>query len=39
MIVLKYVFLSRHNHDNQIDAKFEKNIIHYTEFGCLLVNE
>ena len=33
------VFLGRQNHDNQINAKFEKNIVHYIEFGCLLLNE
>ena len=36
------VFLGRQNHDNQdnqIDAKFEKNLIHYIEFGCFLLNE
>ena len=29
------VFLGRQNHDNQINAKFEKNLVHYIEFGCL----
>ena len=33
------VFLGRQNHDNQINAKFEKNLVHYIEFGCLLLNE
>ena len=33
------VFLDRQNHDNQINAKCEKNLVHYTEFGCLLLNE
>ena len=39
---LRYIdthFLGRQNHDNQIDAKFEKNLVHYIEFGCLLLNE
>ena len=42
MQVLRYidtVFLGRQNHDNQINAKFEKNLVHYIEFGCLLLNE
>ena len=41
-ICLRYidtVFLGRQNHDNTINAKFEKNIVHYIEFGCLLLNE
>ena len=33
------VFLDRQNHDNQINAKCEKNLVHYIEFGCLLLNE
>ena len=33
------VFLGQQNQDNKIDAKFEKNIVHYIEFGCLLLNE
>ena len=33
------VFLGRQNHDNQINAKFEKNPVHYIEFSCLLSNE
>ena len=33
------VFLGRQNHNNQINAKFEKNLVHYIEFGCLLLNE
>ena len=34
------VFLGRQNHDNQINAKFEKkNLVHYIEFGCLLLIE
>ena len=41
-IQLRYidtVFLGRPNHDNQINAKFEKNLVHYIEFHCLLLNE
>ena len=41
-VILKYidtVFLGRQNHYNQINAKFEKNLGHYNEFGCLLLNE
>ena len=40
--ILRYidtVFLDRQNHDNQINAKCEKNLVHYIEFGCLLLNE
>ena len=33
------VFLGRQNHINQNNAKFEKNLVHYIEFGCLLLNE
>ena len=33
------VFLGWQNHDNQIDAKFEKNLVHDIEFGRLLLNE
>ena len=33
------VFLAQQNHDNQINAKFEKNLVHYIEFGCFLLNE
>ena len=32
------VFLGRQNHDNQINAKFDKNLVYYIEFGCLLLN-
>ena len=40
-VYLRYidtVFLGRQNHNNQINAKFEKNLVHYIEFGCLLSN-
>ena len=33
------VFLGRQNHDNQINAKFENNLVHYIEFVCILLNE
>ena len=42
MFSLRYietVFLDRQNHDNQINAKCEKKLVHYIEFGCLLLNE
>ena len=40
-IWLRYIdpfFLGRQNHDNQINAKFDKNLVYYIEFGCLSLN-
>ena len=40
--ILRYidtVFLDQQNQDNQINAKCEKNLVHYIEYGCLLLNE